>query len=62
MSRFRNPGQREAAWGRHYAKRGLTARDALADERPAYPSERLERWRTRYYRTPIEQRVGVRHD
>lgn len=58
MTRFRNPGQREAAWGRHYAKRGLTARDVLASERPEYPEDRLANWRTKYERVPIERKVS----
>ena len=30
MTRFRNPGHREAAWGRWFARRGVTAADVLS--------------------------------
>lgn len=57
MSKFKHQGQREAAWGRHYARRGVTAADVLADERPPYPSERVHMWRLRYERAPMELKV-----
>lgn len=57
MSRFRNPGHREAAWGRWFAKRGLTAADALTSERPEYPENRLANWRAKYDRLPIERKL-----
>lgn len=57
MTRFRNPGQREAAWGRYYVKRGLTKADAFASERPIYPEERVRYWRMKYERVPMERKV-----
>ena len=57
MTRFRNPGHREAAWGRHYARRGVTAADVLADERPPYPADRERQWRIKYDRLPVEMKV-----
>lgn len=57
MTRFRNPGQREAAWGKWLGRRGVTWGDVLADERPPYPSERVHMWRLRYERLPIELKV-----
>ena len=58
MTRFRNPGQREAAWGRFYARKGLTAADALTSERPEYPESRLLQWRAKYEKVPLEAKVG----
>lgn len=57
MSKFKYQGQREAAWGRWYARRGVTAADVLASERPAYPEDRLRHWRTKYERVPVERKV-----
>jgi len=58
MSKFKHQGKREAAWGRWYARRGVTADDVLASERPPYPSEREHMWRLRYERVPIERKVS----
>ena len=51
-------GLRDMALGRRLAKRGMTARDVLASERPPYPSERVAAWRARYDRLPIELKVS----
>lgn len=58
MTRFRNPGQREAAWGKWLGRRGVTAADVLADERPPYPEWRLDAWKAKYNRVPMELKVG----
>ena len=50
-------GLRDMVLGRRLAKRGITARDVLASERPPYPSERVAAWRVRYDRLPIELKV-----
>lgn len=60
MAAFRNPGAREAAWGRWFAKRGLTASDVLAGESAPEPSERLKAWQAKHERLPLEQRLGQR--
>lgn len=57
MSRFRFPGQREAAWGRHYAKRGTHAVVTRSDRAP-YPNERLSDWRSRYHALPVSAQLG----
>ena len=48
---------REIAHGRRLAKRGITAADVLASERPPYPTERLSAWRAKYDRLPGELKV-----
>ena len=58
MTRFRYPGLREAAWGAFYARKGLTAADVLADERPPYPEDRLRAWEMKYNRVPLERKVA----
>lgn len=58
MTRFRYPALREAAWARHYFKRGVTAADVLADERPPYPEDRLRAWEMKYKRVPLERKIA----
>jgi hypothetical protein len=52
---FRFPGQREAAWGRRYAKRGAAV-VITRDTRPPDDDQRRAEWRAKHERLPPELR------
>jgi hypothetical protein len=60
VSRFRDPGAREAAWGRYYARKGLTAPVVLAAENPPCNVERIAAWREKHERLPAELKARGR--
>jgi hypothetical protein len=60
VTRFRNPGAREAAFGRYYAKRGAAVVVTRSDRAP-YPSERLSEWKAKYHALPVSAQLGERH-
>ena len=56
---FRRPGEREAAWGRRYAKRGAAV-VVTRDTRPPEPEQRMAEWRAKHERLAPEQRARHR--
>jgi hypothetical protein len=57
VSRFRDPGAREAAWARWYAKKGLRAEHVVAGVRTPTENDRLAAWREKHDRLDAEFRA-----
>lgn len=56
MRVWRDPGAREAAWGRFYARKG-TAVVVLRDTRAPKPEDRRAAWAAKFARLPETQRI-----
>lgn len=50
---FRNPGAREAAWGRYYARKGAAV-VVMRHTRVPSPNDRRAAWLAKYDRLPPE--------
>jgi hypothetical protein len=59
LSRFRDPGAREAAWGRYYRRKG-TAVVVMRDTRAPAPEDRRAAWAAKYARLPEADRIPGR--
>ena len=56
MTAFRDPAERDAAWGRYYARHGC--RPVTRRCHPLTNPERLSSWAARYYALPADIRHG----